>query len=264
MEGLFENLKYDNANDEYLSKKFGYNYKYLKELYPNLSKLPEDEIRPVMKMLYEKDDSVEEAGDRAMSYIKKQEPKWNKEYFGFGVEPETSSFSFGGTIPNQYASMSSLSPREKYVSPSDKFDILDFVNAPYSVSKDIGKMVATGMLLKNEMENMKKAGREMVNEFGPNAADGHDNYYHALAQCYAARNGLSDGLIGLGGGALKEVADYVKKTWKNELTQGEILNDNLKDTGNNIRGFLKGLTGQSCLESIDPMRTENMRKGGYF
>ena len=47
MNNIFNN--YDSENDERLDKKFSYNYQVIKNVYPKVSELPEDEVREIIR-----------------------------------------------------------------------------------------------------------------------------------------------------------------------------------------------------------------------
>lgn len=72
----------ESENDELMRRKHGYNYGSLKEIYPEVHKLPETEIKPLIDKLYEADESMEDTVKRVKSYIAKKEPEWKTTYFG--------------------------------------------------------------------------------------------------------------------------------------------------------------------------------------
>lgn len=52
----------------------------------------------------------------------------------------------------------------------------------------IGEMLADGIIAKEYLQAMKKTNKKLIDKYGKNtgAADGTDNYYHALLQCQYA------------------------------------------------------------------------------
>lgn len=66
----------ESDNEEYLNRKYGYNYRYLKSIYPPVSALPKEEVYPMIDLLYKKGDSLEEAEKYLKEYIKEREPYW--------------------------------------------------------------------------------------------------------------------------------------------------------------------------------------------
>ena len=53
MNSLFQN-NYESENDEKLNKKFSYNYQVIKNMYPKVSELPEEEVRGIIRKYYPK------------------------------------------------------------------------------------------------------------------------------------------------------------------------------------------------------------------
>lgn len=71
----------ESENDERMRRKHGYNYGSLKEIYPDVHKLPETEIMPMIDKLYEADEPMESTVNRVKSYIAEKEPEWKTTYF---------------------------------------------------------------------------------------------------------------------------------------------------------------------------------------
>ena len=67
---------------------------------------------------------------------------------------------------------------------------------------------------------------------------GSDNYYHSVGMCENAQIGRPVSTLALG--VVKEGLDFYNK-YKEKMPVGEILSDNIKDMGNNIRGVYYGL-----------------------
>ena len=96
MNNLFNN--YDSENDERLDKKFSYNYQVIKNVYPKVSELPEDEVREIIRKYYDTTGTHEESMQAVMNYIHEKEPEWKRLYFkgetldnGSRIQPITES-----------------------------------------------------------------------------------------------------------------------------------------------------------------------------
>lgn len=74
---MFSGDLYQNEFDEEMTRKHGYNYKALKHFYPQAWQLPESEIKTMIRILYDKGKTIEDARPYLDSYIKENEPKWN-------------------------------------------------------------------------------------------------------------------------------------------------------------------------------------------
>lgn len=70
---------YENDNDEAMSRKYGYNYDCLKKMYPDVYKLSEKDIKPMINKLYEgpANESFEDMTQRVQAYAKEKEHSWN-------------------------------------------------------------------------------------------------------------------------------------------------------------------------------------------
>ena len=79
MNDLFNN--YDSETDERLDKKFSYNYQVIKNVYPQVSELPEDEVRKIIRKYYDATGTHEESMQAVMDYIRQKEPEWKRLYF---------------------------------------------------------------------------------------------------------------------------------------------------------------------------------------
>lgn len=111
---------------------------------------------------------------------------------------------------------------------------------------------------------MKRANSNLIKKYGRGAADGTDNYYHALLQCHLAQMGENDRKNGILLGEMKEYPyDYIKKTLGGQ-NQRQIMSDSIKDLNNNRYGSNIGYThkNRSCIDLLDHMRTENMKNAG--
>ncbi len=80
----------------------------------------------------------------------------------------------------------------------------------------LGEMLADGIIAKEHLQTMKKTNKKLIDKYGQNtgAADGTDNYYHALLQYQLAKISPESKDYGLRAGYLKEIYDYHKKKGK--------------------------------------------------
>ena len=72
---------YESENDERLDKKFSYNYQVIKNAYPKVSELPEDEVREIIRKYYDAIGTHEDSMQAVMNYIHEKEPEWKMKYF---------------------------------------------------------------------------------------------------------------------------------------------------------------------------------------
>ena len=86
---------YESENDERLDKKFSYNYQVIKNVYPQVSKLPEDEVREIIRKYYDATGRHEESMQAVMDYIHEKEPEWKMKYF-YNNADNVSGNTFGG------------------------------------------------------------------------------------------------------------------------------------------------------------------------
>ena len=94
MNNLFNN--YDSENDERLDKKFNYNYQVIKNAYPKVSELPEDEVREIIRKYYDATGTHEDSMQAVMNYIREKEPEWKMKYF-YNNADNVSGNAFNGT-----------------------------------------------------------------------------------------------------------------------------------------------------------------------
>ena len=78
MNNIFNN-SYDSENDERLDKKFSYNYQVIKNVYPQVSELPEDEVREIIRKYYDATGTHEDSMQAVMNYIREKEPEWKRQ-----------------------------------------------------------------------------------------------------------------------------------------------------------------------------------------
>ena len=127
----------------------------------------------------------------------------------------------------------------------------------------LGEMLADGIIAKEHLQTMKKTNKKLIDKYGKNigAADGTDNYYHALLQCQLAKISPESQNYGLRAGYLKEIYDYHKK--KGKMPYDIMIEDMRKDLKNNRHGSNLGArnrkSNKSCYELLDDYRTRNMK-----
>lgn len=127
----------------------------------------------------------------------------------------------------------------------------------------LGEMLADGIIAKEYLQTMKKTNKKLIDKYGQNigAADGTDNYYHALLQCQLAKISPESRDYGLRAGYLKEIYDYHKK--KGKMLYDVLIGDMRKDLKNNRYGSNLGArnrnSNKSCYELLDNYRTRNLK-----
>ena len=94
MNNIFNN--YASENDERLDKKFSYNYQVIKNVYPKVSELPEDEVREIIRKYYDATGTHEDSMQAVMNYIHEKEPEWKMKYF-YNNADNVSGNAFNGT-----------------------------------------------------------------------------------------------------------------------------------------------------------------------
>ena len=87
---------YESENDERLDKKFSYNYQVIKNAYPKVSELPEDEVRGIIRKYYDATGTHEDSMQAVMNYIHEKEPEWKMKYF-YNNADNVSGNAFNGT-----------------------------------------------------------------------------------------------------------------------------------------------------------------------
>lgn len=140
------------------------------------------------------------------------------------------------------------------------------LSQPYSLGNqayDMGRLTAVGKIAYDHMQEMKKTGKVLVDEFGRGGGNNIDNYYHALLQCRLAAMGEQE--KGLALGEIKETfMDKPKKFLFAKYPWREIQKDSTKDLQNNEHGATIKLDNVNipCEVLLDDKRTDNMRKKG--
>jgi len=74
--------KFEDEHDEELTRKFGDTYKYFKRQYPDLYKLPTEEVRGIFHEFNKSPygDTFEKSLDRTRQYIDRRMPDWQEQY----------------------------------------------------------------------------------------------------------------------------------------------------------------------------------------
>ena len=84
------NETFENEHDEKMTRKFSYNYKVLKRLFPEVYKLPESEIRSLVHSIYDNPKMGDELLDHLSDVINKKKPEWGEYLNPKPEEPEQS------------------------------------------------------------------------------------------------------------------------------------------------------------------------------
>ena len=139
----------------------------------------------------------------------------------------------------------------------------------YSMGEQIGELTANAVLGAKYVKEMKNTGNYLVNKYGQGigAADGIDDYYHPLLQCYLAQISPQSGRNGLMLGYAKEhYYDYPKKYYWRKMPKDVILQDLEKDLANNQYGHDMGrkYPNKSCIEMLEHLRPPRMKKEGLY
>ena len=79
---------FENEHDEKMTRKFSYNYKVLKRLFPEVYKLPESEIRSLVRSIYDNPKMGDELLDHLSDVINKRKPEWGEYLNPKPEEPE--------------------------------------------------------------------------------------------------------------------------------------------------------------------------------
>lgn len=82
---------FEDEHDEELCRKFGDTYKFFKNEYPGLYKLPTEDVRDICHKFRESTygDTFEKSVDRTKQYINQRMPEWNIKY----INPTKQSFN---------------------------------------------------------------------------------------------------------------------------------------------------------------------------
>ncbi|MBQ8630740.1 MAG: hypothetical protein IJ479_03355 [Alphaproteobacteria bacterium] len=139
----------------------------------------------------------------------------------------------------------------------------------YSMGEQIGELTANAVLGAKYVKEMKNTGNYLVNKYGQGigTADGIDDYYHPLLQCYLAQISPQSGRNGLMLGYAKEhYYDYPKKYYWYKMPKDVIIQDLEKDLANNQYGHDMGrkYPNKSCIKMLEHLRPPRMKKEGLY
>ena len=135
-----------------------------------------------------------------------------------------------------------------------------------SLSELLLNGVVDAGILADHYGQLKRTGKYLVNKYGSKAAEGTDDYYHALAQCILGKMGDTDSKIGLFLGEAKEhTFDRVrnKESFGGHLSDEEFEKDIQNDLQKNEYGATMGRENRNntipCWMLLDHLRTKNMK-----
>ncbi len=126
----------------------------------------------------------------------------------------------------------------------------------------LGRLAADTNIAHSHWKEMNNTNSKLIKKYGRGAANGTDDYYHPLLQCHLAQMSDDDRVNGILLGLAKEyIWDYPAKRWQGQ-THRNIINDSIKDLNNNDFGSTMGYNNRkrSCVDLLDGLRTENMRR----
>ena len=179
--------------------------------------------------------------------------KKEAEFLSRGWQPPTASYQAGGLQQNRDYD-------------GNRFDTNKFIENLNNLNfgYQFGLFAADGAIAWQHLQEMKRANQELIKKYGRGAANGTDDYYHALLQCHLAQMRDEDKRNGIFLGYVKEYPyDYVKKRFQGQSHE-QVIKDSTKDLNNNAYGSNIGYTNpdRPCVDLLDHMRTENMRNAG--
>ena len=131
---------------------------------------------------------------------------------------------------------------------------------PNFIEKGIS-LIQDGVTAFKYYKEMDETNKKLINMYGKGAANGTDNYYHALLQCDLAQKGDLHLQNGLALGYGKEAFDFVRK---NNRPWTEVSADAIKDLTNNRYGSKVGHSNReaNCRDLLGHLRTRNMIDAG--
>ena len=145
MNNLFNS--YDSENDERLDKKFSYNYQVIKNAYPQVSKLPEDEVRESIRQYYDATGTHEESMQAVMNYIHEKEPEWKRLYFNKEDE-QTHKFNGMEMIDKLLNYLPEYKTLKDAKQEMDRINMAGYDNYAHRLAMcRIGQMGASGSIL---------------------------------------------------------------------------------------------------------------------
>lgn len=121
---------YDDEHDEEMSHKYGETYDYFKKMYPDIKKLPSDEISGIYQVYKQSPagDTFEKSVDRTKKYIESNLPSWKQTYLPQSqsyatqrqsFKPQSQSYS-SQTRPSAYQSQSYVPQTQSFTPQSQQ------------------------------------------------------------------------------------------------------------------------------------------------
>lgn len=180
----------ENDLDEKMDRKHGYNYGYLKYKYPNIHKLPEDEIKIMLDIVYEEPD-IEHVETKVNNHIKLNKQRWYDSYFNFGensnqkinhvnMKPYFDTNGFGVDLSPNLKGFGTYTTESSWGYPNTIAGSKKLHPVNYSLYGDgFSKEFIDQMLLDNRFQNVMRQ-RTLKNEGGyinhPLDKGGETNY----------------------------------------------------------------------------------------
>ena len=153
---------FENEHDEKMTRKFSYNYKVLKRLFPEVYKLPESEIRSLVRSIYDNPKMGDELLDHLSDVINKKKPEWG-EYLNPKPEEPEQPVQANPLQPVQPKPLNTSSGFEPYKPQKSAFGLNN--------TNNFGN---TGGLKQSQLPNFSKGmdlkHSDMVTGFGINEA----------------------------------------------------------------------------------------------
>ena len=159
MNNIFNN-SYDSENDERLDKKFSYNYQVIKNVYPQVSELPEDEVREIIRKYYDATGTHEESMQAVMNYIHEKEPEWKRLYFNKEDE-QTHKFNGMEMIDKLLSYLPEYKTLKDAKQEMDRINMVGYDNYAHRLAMcRIGQMGASGSILSPRIGEILGLGKE--------------------------------------------------------------------------------------------------------
>ena len=210
---------------ERLDKKFSYNYQVIKNAYPKVSELPEDEVREIIRKYYDATGTHEDSMQAVMNYIREKEPEWKMKYF-YNNADNVSGNDYAGIAINN--TLSPVTEKEKA-----KDNIVDNIGAYPTLQKAIRQ---EGNVTQEDLKNLARRGgftpllapfpivKDVASLY--NNKDVTDKYKHAYINCLNAQRGLMSSVWADDFSGLKEYYD-VKSGANTPIASYEDMDANL-------------------------------------
>lgn len=271
---------FEDEHDEELCRKFGDTYKFFKTQYPELHKLPTEDVQNICHIFRESPygDTFEKSVERTKQYINQHMPQWQKKYINPMVQ-KNRNYSQYNQFPETKKVTSDWNEIKKFTQ--------DIVNTTvpyiptYYAGYGLGLAQNTFDKLKNIYDAYKQNGAfiaaqqyaEPSVKKALKAADWltplpiSDVNKHQYVSCIGSVDGPLAAAETLSGGIYKEYIDYNKKANNPELLKkynGKwgIIKDNVKDLSNDFKGAWKGLQANNP-EECEELLPENYRNKRY-